>query len=180
MTRAVILAGLLLTALLLSGCGSESFTPIRLVDRLTPEGVIAFPLEGEASENAPGLEPLFRMRDRDLLETLDAERNPMGIVKRIKVKRNTLEALYAPSGTELAFDLDLPERPELVFGYGLMEAAFTGRGDGVRFSVVIDRDGNRTEVFTEDLIPSRRPTPLTCVTPRRTSRPSAVGGSPCT
>jgi arylsulfatase A-like enzyme len=83
--------------------------------------------------------------------------NPWHILKKLKVRGTSWNAILAPPMTVLRFKTRVPDRGVLRFGYGLTGDADASEGDGVGFEVSVSTSGTKRTAFAASLDPHRQP-----------------------
>jgi len=93
--------------------------------------------------------PLYQIRhDYPILDN-GIESNPLGIKKKLVSGDKTLNALFAPPGTLLRFDLRIPDQAVLRCGWSAYDPLLLSSGRRVRFLVELETDGENHIILDE-------------------------------
>ncbi|MFC2141492.1 sulfatase, partial [Acidobacteriota bacterium] len=158
MTRYRTLTGILVCALFFSSCGPKSPEPassFRFIDALSEENIVRSPLR---DTTAPLEGPDIRYPTHSApLDEAGISSNPLDLKRRLRLGGTERNTLFAPPGSEYAFEVTLTADSVLEFAVGIVrEAAFTASGQGnevggagVDFRVELEIQGRKRTLFQE-------------------------------
>jgi arylsulfatase A-like enzyme len=95
--------------------------------------------------------------DRIVYSESSPQENPSNLKKKLQIGGNTVNSVFAPPPSEFSFDADIPQNAILEFGYGLLDEAWENTpflGDGVDFSIFLERKSDRKILFQEHFDPN--------------------------
>jgi arylsulfatase A-like enzyme len=102
----------------------------------------------------PDYLPLFRLkyflREYELHD-FDVEHNPYAIQKKLKIEGEAYSTLFAPPTTELRFDVRVPARAVLNFGYGIYRKERDAKGNVVSFEILMKDSEGTTTIFQSSI-----------------------------
>jgi arylsulfatase A-like enzyme len=99
------------------------------------------------------LYPIYLMRKKYQLLDLGIGENPLEMKKKLVVKGQSINAIFSPPRTELKYEVKIPEKGVLDFGYGLMQRSFRHKGDGVQFHIDIKTRAKEERIFSSTIDP---------------------------
>jgi len=99
---------------------------------------------------------LYQIQNGFHLLDLGSGENPYFIKKKVRVGNQTLNTIFAPPDSCFQFKLRIPESATLDFKYGLLKEAWTKKGDGVKFEIILHENGQQTLLFSKNLNPFGR------------------------
>ncbi len=91
---------------------------------------------------------------RILIGPRSAGENPFNLKKKISLENNSCNVLFAPTSTLLAYDLEIPEKALLEFGYGLLRSLPGSTRFPVEFSIRLQDAGEGKDIFSARIEPS--------------------------
>jgi len=143
-TGGLFLLGLLF---LLGGCRrAPAGNPdvFRFLDHLESQNVVRMPPASPATEKIPAL--------RDLGISADLAE----VKKKVIFQDLALNAILAPPESEFRFEVFIPEKGTLEFGFGVLEKSWDSLSKGVEFKVALRQEGAETiPLLVETLAPAQ-------------------------
>ncbi|MFC2163477.1 sulfatase [Acidobacteriota bacterium] len=101
--------------------------------------------------------PLYKLRKGAELLDQGIGENPFVLKKKFVITQNaygrSFNTVFAPPRSIFEYELEIPVKPVLEFGYGLLDPAWKDPGDGVNFIVRIDNGVENKVVFSRYLDP---------------------------
>lgn len=164
MRQKTVICVIAAVCLLLPCCAQKSSFPFeifRFIDELEAKNIAVSPYYNPLETNLPS-DQYFPIKSFPL-QDLDSGENPSLLKRKIKVWRESLNALFAPPHSRYDFQVSLETEGVLEFGIGVISDQNTKKiihaaeeeEEDVRFSVLIESNGAKSILFEETLrIPS--------------------------
>jgi len=83
-------------------------------------------------------------------------KNPFNLKKKLALENNSCNILFTPTPTLLAYDLEVPEKGCLEFGYGLMRSLPGSARFPTEFTIRLQDEGTAKDIFSARIKPSDR------------------------
>ncbi|MGD9347600.1 MAG: sulfatase-like hydrolase/transferase [Candidatus Aminicenantes bacterium] len=98
---------------------------------------------------------MYLMHKRYQLQDFDIGENPLAMKKKLIIRNQSINTIYAPPKTVLKYMAKIPKSGVFDFGYGLMPEAWRKKGDGVQFHIYIKTKDKEGRLFSSSINPFR-------------------------
>lgn len=82
--------------------------------------------------------------------------NPYSIIMKARIGDYSLNCFFAQPKSQFAFDVKLPEKCYLEFGYGALEESLKKDNNQVHFRIELENKNGRESLFSKDFKPSKK------------------------
>ena len=98
----------------------------------------------------------FNQNRKIILGSRTAGENPFNLKKKLYLEKNSCNVLFSPTPTLLVYDIEVPEKARLEFGYGLMRSLPGSARFPVEFTIRLQDNGTAKDIFSARIEPSDR------------------------
>jgi len=91
---------------------------------------------------------LFKIKEKYPIEDLGINNNPYSVIKKARIFDYSLNCLFAPPKSQFMFDLKIPEKCYLEFGYGFLTESFEKPNKKVHFKIELEYKKKKETLFS--------------------------------